>query len=162
MTFNDSLGPSCGGTLQRQPPRRAGRALSGLWCVAVAAALCPPGAYCQDAPPVSDAIVRGLMTQNLVGDPGKEIVMITVTYLPGGASLPHRHDAQVFVYVLEGALSMQVRGAAARTLRRGQTFYEGPDDIHQVSANASRTRPAKMLVFIVKDKAKPASRAVTD
>ena len=114
----------------------------------------PPG----NAPP-SDGVVAGLMTQDLVGDPSKEIVMITVEYVPGGASLPHRHDAQVFVYVLEGSLRMQIRGAPAVTLQKGQTFYEGPEDIHEVSANASRTVPARILVFLVKDKAKPASRA---
>jgi quercetin dioxygenase-like cupin family protein len=86
--------------------------------------------------------------------------MITVTYLPGGASLPHRHDAQVFVYVLEGAMTMQVDGSAPVTLRAGQTFYEGPQDVHRVSANASQTEPAKILVFMVKDKRKPASRPV--
>jgi quercetin dioxygenase-like cupin family protein len=88
--------------------------------------------------------------------------MITVTYPPGGASLPHRHDAQVFVYVLEGAITMQLKGGTPVTLRPGQSFYEGPNDIHQVSANASRTAPAKILVFMVKDKGRPASRVVTD
>ena len=119
------------------------------------------------APPVaavaaSPESVAGLMTKDLIGSRGKEIVMITVTYVPGGASLPHRHDAQVFVYVLEGALTMQVRGQPVVTLHPGETFYEGPADIHQVSANASRTAPAKILVFLVKDKAKPGSRDVKD
>lgn len=119
------------------------------------------------APPVaavaaSPESVAGLMTKDLIGSRGKEIVMITVTYVPGGASLPHRHDAQVFVYVLEGAITMQVRGQPPVTLHPGETFYEGPADIHQVSANASRTAPAKILVFLVKDKAKPGSRDVKD
>ena len=119
------------------------------------------------APPVaavaaSPESVAGLMTKDLIGSRGKEIVMITVTYVPGGASLPHRHDAQVFVYVLEGALTMQVRGQPPVPLHAGETFYEGPADIHQVSANASRTAPAKILVFLVKDKAKPGSRDVKD
>jgi len=104
--------------------------------------------------------VTQLMRQDLQGAPGKEARMITVTYAAGAASLPHRHDAQVFVYVLEGEVTMQLQGHAAVTLQAGQTFYEGPDDIHQVSANASRTAPAKILVFMVKDKAKPASRAI--
>jgi quercetin dioxygenase-like cupin family protein len=86
--------------------------------------------------------------------------MITVTYVPGGASLPHRHDAQVFVYVLEGAMTMQVDGGPATTIGPGQTFYEGPNDVHRVSANASRTEAAKILVFMIKDKGKPASRKV--
>jgi quercetin dioxygenase-like cupin family protein len=82
--------------------------------------------------------------------------MITVEYLPGGASLPHRHNAQVFVYVLDGAVRMQTQGTAPVTLGPGKTFYESPGDIHTVSANASRTKPARMLVFMVKDKDAPA------
>jgi quercetin dioxygenase-like cupin family protein len=105
-------------------------------------------------------IVEQLMARDFVGGPGKEIVMLTVQYLPGGASLPHRHDAQVFVYVLDGELTMQVAGGPALTLRRGQTFYESPADVHVVSANASKTAPATILVFIVKDKNAPGSRAV--
>ncbi len=85
--------------------------------------------------------------------------MLTVGYLPAGASLPHRHNAQVFVYVLEGVVRMQVEGAAAVTLGPGETFYEGPEDIHTVSANASQTKPARILVFIVKDKGTPVSTA---
>jgi quercetin dioxygenase-like cupin family protein len=123
--------------------------------------LAPIFGYAADgaAPPV--ATVTELMTKDLIGARGKEVLMISVTYLPGGASLPHRHDAQVFVYVLEGEMTMQVMGGPMVTIRPGQTFYEGPGDIHQVSANASRSAPAKILVFMVKDKAKPASREVT-
>lgn len=113
-------------------------------------------------PPAAPEAVTPLMTRDLIGARGKEVLMITVAYVPGGASLPHRHDAQVFVYVLEGRLTMQVRGSPAVTLGPGQTFYEGPDDVHQLSANASRTAPAKILVFMVKDKAKPASREVPE
>jgi quercetin dioxygenase-like cupin family protein len=119
------------------------------------------GPLCARAAPAAAESVTELLTRDLIGAQGKEVRMITVTYLPGGASVPHRHDAQVFVYVLEGSLIMQVKGGTAVTLGPGQTFYEGPDDIHQVSANASRTAPAKILVFLVKDKAKPASRAVS-
>lgn len=86
---------------------------------------------------------------------------MTVEYLAGGASLPHRHHAQVFVYVLDGAVLMQVEGAAPVTLGPGETFYEGPDDIHVLSANASQTKPARILVFMVKDKASPVSIPVT-
>jgi quercetin dioxygenase-like cupin family protein len=109
-----------------------------------------------------DAIVESLLTQDLTGLPSKEALMLTVEYLPGGASLPHRHDADVFVYVLEGSIVMQVDGQPARTLGVGQTFHEGPADVHRKSANASRTQPAKFLVFIVKDKGKPTTRPVTD
>ncbi len=84
--------------------------------------------------------------------------MLTVQYPAAGASLPHRHDAQVFVYVLEGQVTMQVRGSAAVTLNPGETFYEGPEDVHVVSANSSKTSPAKILVVMIKDKGKPASR----
>jgi len=97
------------------------------------------------------------MRRGLVGAAGKEVLMVTVEYLKGGASLPHRHNAQVFVYVLEGNVRMQVQGSAAVTLGPGETFYEGPDDIHTISANASRTKSARILVFIVKDKGAPVS-----
>jgi quercetin dioxygenase-like cupin family protein len=109
---------------------------------------------------VSPAIVQPLMDKDLEGIPGKELLMLTVEYLPGGASLPHRHDAQVCVYVLEGELTMQIEGSPPVTLRRGQTFYESRTDVHVVSANASKTAPAKILVFIVKDKNAPVSRDV--
>jgi len=112
------------------------------------------------APPSASA--AQLMMRDLVAGPDKEVVMLTVTYPAAGASLPHRHDAQVFVYVLEGELTMQVRGAPAVTLRAGQTFYEAPNDIHQVSANASKTAPAKFLVVMIKDKGKPGTRVVAD
>lgn len=136
------------------------RSVGGPLCAAVLM-LCPMLACVADPAPSPAETVVPLMTRDLIGLPGKEVRMITVTYLPGGASLPHRHDAQVFVYVLEGQLTMQLKGRAPVTLRSGDTFYEGPDDIHQVSANASRTAPAKILVFMVKDKSKPASREVS-
>ncbi|MHB8477742.1 MAG: cupin domain-containing protein [Steroidobacteraceae bacterium] len=127
----------------------------------VALALSQGGALAAGTGPSPPAeIVEQLMAKDLVGVPGKEIVMLTVQYLPGGASLPHRHDAQVFVYVLDGELTMQVAGGPALTLRRGQTFYESPADVHVVSANASKTAPAAILVFLVKDKNAPGARAV--
>jgi quercetin dioxygenase-like cupin family protein len=107
------------------------------------------------APP--DAIVKSLMTRDLVGALGKEVLMVTVEYLKGGASLPHRHNAQVFVYVLEGSVRMQVAGSPAVTLGPGETFYEGPEDVHTISANASRTKSARILVFIIKDRGAPVS-----
>ena len=115
------------------------------------------------APPgPADAVVAELMQRDLSSSPTEEALMLTVTYRPGGSSLPHRHDAQVFVYVLEGEMIMQVDGSAPLTLRAGQTFYEGPSDIHRVSANASKTAPAKILVFMIKDKGKPATSAVAE
>ena len=100
----------------------------------------------------SDAVVAPLLTRDLIGMPGKEVTMETVEYAPGGKSPPHRHHAQVFVYVLEGSLRMQVQGSPAVTLGPGGTFYESPDDLHVVSENASATKPAKFLVVMVKDK----------
>jgi quercetin dioxygenase-like cupin family protein len=111
------------------------------------------------APPPG-AVVQELMVRDLAGVTGKEVRMLTVEYIAAGASLPHRHNAQVFVYVLDGAVRMQIEGSAPVTLGPGETFYEGPDDIHTVSANASQTKPARILVFIVKDKAAPESTAV--
>jgi quercetin dioxygenase-like cupin family protein len=104
------------------------------------------------------AKVQPLMVEPLSGVSGKEVTVLTVEYLPGGASLPHRHDADVFVYVLEGAVIMQVDGKEPVTVRKGQTFRETPGDIHRQSANASKTEAAKFLVFMVKDQGKPATR----
>jgi quercetin dioxygenase-like cupin family protein len=125
-----------------------------LW---IGAALWPGAAGADSAKTPPDAIVKQLLTRDLVGSAGKEVLMVTVEYLAGGASLPHRHNAQVFVYVLAGKVRMQVEGSAAVTLGPGETFYESPDDIHTISANASRTKSARILVFIIKDKGAPVS-----
>ena len=98
-----------------------------------------------------------LLTKDLMGIPGKEGVMLTVEYAPGQASASHRHNASTFVYVLEGNVVMQVKGGKEMTLGPGETFYESPEDIHVVSRNASATKPARILVFFVKDKGAPAS-----
>ena len=102
-----------------------------------------------------EAKVTTLMSADLTHIPGKEAMMITVEYPPGSADPIHRHNAQAFVYVLDGSVVMQVRGGKQVTLTPGQTFYEGPDDIHVVSRNASDTKPAKFVVFLVKDKGAP-------
>ena len=107
------------------------------------------------APAVSAEKVNPLMAQDLAGLAGKEGMMLTVEYGPGASSTQHRHNAHVFVYVLEGSVVMQVEGGKPVTLLPGQTFYESPDDIHSVSKNASDSKPAKFLVFIVKDKGAP-------
>ena len=99
--------------------------------------------------------VRPLTAKPLADIPGKEVLMITVEYAPGGADPVHRHNANAFVYVLEGSVVMQVRGGAPVTLGPGQTFYEGPGDVHVVGRNASSTRPAKFVVFLLKDVGKP-------
>jgi quercetin dioxygenase-like cupin family protein len=102
-----------------------------------------------------EAAVTSLMSKDLLEMPGKELSMITVEYAPGGSDPVHRHNAHGFIYVLEGSIVMQVKGGQQITLTPGQTFYEGPDDVHVVGRNASRTAPAKFLVFFVKDKGAP-------
>jgi quercetin dioxygenase-like cupin family protein len=99
--------------------------------------------------------VTPLMAKALADIPGKEVVMLTVEYAPGGADPVHRHNANGFVYVLEGSVVMQVKGGEPVTLRPGQTFYEGPDDVHVVGRNASSTKPAKFVVFLLKDVGSP-------
>jgi quercetin dioxygenase-like cupin family protein len=110
------------------------------------------GVLCLVAPAVQDTKVTPLVTKDLAGLTGKEAVMFTVEYAPGASSSKHRHNANTFVYVLEGSIVMQVDGGKAVTLGPGQTFYESPDDVHVVSKNASDSQPAKFLVFFVKDK----------
>jgi quercetin dioxygenase-like cupin family protein len=102
-----------------------------------------------------EAKVAPLMSKELTECPGKEGVMITVEYPPGHSDEIHRHNAYAFVYVLEGSVVMQVRGGKEVTLTPGQTFYEGPNDVHIVGRNASQTKPAKFAVFFVKDKGAP-------
>ena len=102
-----------------------------------------------------EAKVTSLMSKELTENPGKEVLMIMVEYPPGSSDPIHRHNAQAFVYVLEGSIVMQVKGGKEVTLTPGQTFYEGPDDIHVVGRNASRTNPAKFVVFMIKDKGAP-------
>ena len=99
--------------------------------------------------------VAEVMTKGLPDLRGQEMLMITVEYPPGGADPIHRHNSDAFVYVLEGSIVMQVKGGKEVTLTPGQTFYEGRDDVHTVGRNASTTKPAKFLVFIVKDKGAP-------
>ena len=102
-----------------------------------------------------DAKVTPLLSKDLTDFPGKEGLMITVEYPPGASDPIHRHNAHAFVYVLEGSIVMQVRGGKEVTLTPGQTFYEGPSDVHVVGRNASQTKPAKFVVFLVKDKGAP-------
>lgn len=108
------------------------------------------------APKASEPLVTPLLTQALKDYPGKEVLMITVEYPPGGADPVHRHDAHGFIYVLEGSIVMGVEGGKEKTLLPGQTFYEGPEDLHTVGRNASNSRPAKFLVFLLKDQGAPA------
>jgi quercetin dioxygenase-like cupin family protein len=100
--------------------------------------------------------VTPLMSKDLREFSGKEGLMMTVEYPPGGSDPVHVHNAYAFVYVLEGSVVMQVKGGKEVTLMPGETFYEGPNDVHVVGRNASSTKPAKFVVFLVKDKGAPA------
>jgi quercetin dioxygenase-like cupin family protein len=102
-----------------------------------------------------DAQVTPLMSKDLPEFPGKEALMINVVYPPGASDPIHRHNAHAFLYVLEGSVVMQVKGGKEVTLTPGQTFYEGPNDVHVVGRNASNTKPAKFIVLLVKDKGAP-------
>jgi quercetin dioxygenase-like cupin family protein len=104
----------------------------------------------------SEPKVTPIVTKELTDVPGKELLMLTVEYAPGGADAIHRHNANAFVYVLEGSVVEQVKGGKPVTLTAGQTFYEGPADVHVVGRNASNTRPAKLLAILVKNKGAPA------
>ena len=103
-----------------------------------------------------EAKVTSLMSKDLPENPGKEMLMIIVEHAPGGSNPSHRHNAHAMVYVLEGSIVMQVKGGKQVTLTPGQTFYEGPADIHVIDRNASSTKPAKFLVVLIKDKGAPA------
>ncbi|SAL41889.1 cupin [Caballeronia peredens] len=125
--------------------RRVGLALT-VGCAALVASA---------AHAAPEAIVKELMTKPLPEYPGKEELMISVEYPPGAVDPVHRHDAHAFLYVLEGTIIMQVKGGKEVTLKPGDTFYEGPDDIHTVGRNASNTKRAKFIVLLLKDKGKP-------
>ena len=97
-----------------------------------------------------------LMSKDLPENPGREVLVITVEHAPGGSTAIHRHDAHAFAYVLEGSVVQQMKGGQQITVTPGQTFYEGPDDVHVVDRNASDTKSAKFLVFLIKNKGAPA------
>jgi len=114
------------------------------------------GALATGALVTNEPKVTQVLSKDLTDFPGKEGLMLTVEYPPGGADPVHRHNAHAFVYVLEGSIVMQLQGGKETTLTPGQTFYEGPDDVHVVGRNASQTKPAKFVVLLVKDKGAPA------
>ena len=103
-----------------------------------------------------EAKVTSLMSKELPEAPGKEALMIMVEYPPGSVDPVHRHNAHALVYVLEGSIVMQVKDGKQVTLKPGQTFYEGPDDVHVIGRNASKTKPARFLVVLIKAKGAPA------
>jgi quercetin dioxygenase-like cupin family protein len=114
------------------------------------------GALATGALVTNEPKVTQVLSKDLTDFPGKEGLMLTVAYPPGGADPIHRHNAHAFVYVLEGSIVMQLQGGKETTLTPGQTFYEGPDDVHVIGRNASQTKPAKFVVLLVKDKGAPA------
>jgi quercetin dioxygenase-like cupin family protein len=118
-------------------------------CSLLVAALPLGGALAETAP---QPVVVPVMQKDLADAPGREMVMLTVEYPPGAVGHIHRHDAYAFVYVLEGSIVEGVRGGKEVTLTPGQTFYEGPDDVHTVGRNARTTKPAKFVVVLVKKK----------
>lgn len=109
-----------------------------------------------DAASAQEPKVTPVMMKNLADIPGKQLVVLTVEYAPGGADAPHRHNADALVYVLQGSVIEQVKGGKPDTLTAGQTFYEGPADIHIVGRNASQTEPAKLVAILVKKQGAPA------
>jgi quercetin dioxygenase-like cupin family protein len=124
-------------------------------CKTLAAALLLTSVTANAQQPLPPPQVTPLLTQILADQPGKEAVLMTVEYPPGGGDPVHRHDAHGFIYVLEGSIVMGVRGGESVTLKPGQTFYEGPNDVHTVGRNASLTEPARFLVVLLKNKDNP-------
>ena len=129
-------------------------------CGCAAALLALPLLAAAQTPP--RAVAKVLMTQDLPDFAGKEATVTALEYPPGSSSPPHRHNAHVFLHLLEGQLLVQVRGGQPVTLNPGDTFYESPADIHQVSRNLSDTAPARARVFMVKEKGAPATTLVKD
>lgn len=124
---------------------------AGLWLALI---VCPR----LHAESAADAVVQRLLTEPIPEYAGHELSMLTVTYPPGGSSKPHRHDAYVLVYVLDGAVEMQVQGGPLRTIHAGESFVEHPADIHEISRNASKTQPARFLVVALKQSSLPLTR----
>jgi quercetin dioxygenase-like cupin family protein len=148
-------------TIERQSapasnlPGKAGKVVTLLLCGIVFAALSKVTLTMAATTEPLEAKVTELFSKDLPECPGKEGLMITVEYPPGSVDPIHRHPGHGFIYVLEGSIVMQVRGGKEVTLTPGQTFYEGPEDVHVVGRNASQTKPAKFVVFWVKDKGAP-------
>ena len=118
--------------------------------LATTVALAASAGLTAPAPAAPQPVVAPIMQKDLADPPGKEMLMLSVEDPPGAVETIHRHDAYAFIYVLEGTIIEQVRGGTEVTLTPGQTFYEGPDDVHVVGRNASTTKPAKFIVVMVK------------
>jgi quercetin dioxygenase-like cupin family protein len=132
--------------------KRGGIAIPTLGILGAAVVLAFGSQPIQSARAAESAVVTPLMLKDLADVPGKEMLMIAVEYPPGSVDHVHRHDAHAFIYVLQGSIVMQVRGGKEVTLGPGQTFYEGPNDVHTVGRNASATEPAKFIVVLLKKK----------
>lgn len=132
--------------------KRAGASMKSL---AMACALLLSVPYAPHSNAAPHAEVKEVMRKDLPDFPGKEGLLLEVLYPPGSTDEVHRHDAHAFVYVLEGSIVMQLKGGEPVTLHAGQSFYEGPNDVHIVGRNASDTKPAKFVVFLVKNKGAP-------
>jgi quercetin dioxygenase-like cupin family protein len=146
---------------ERQPapasnlPGKVTKVVTLLLCGIVFAALSKVTVTMAATMESKEAKLTQLLSKDLTDLPGKEGLMLMIEYPPGSSDPIHRHNAHGFIYVLEGSIVMQVRGGKEVTLTPGQTFYEGPEDVHVVGRNASQTKPAKFVVFFVKDKGAP-------
>jgi quercetin dioxygenase-like cupin family protein len=127
--------------------------IAGLFALLVSGSVFADEHASTAAPP---PVVKTVMTKPLPDYPGKEALMLTVEYPPGGADPVHRHDANAFVYVIEGSIVMGVKGGTPVTLKAGESFHEGPNDVHTIGRNASKDKPAKFVVLLLKDIGKPA------
>ncbi len=123
-----------------------------ILCLLLFAAL-PFGSALADAPQSKNAKVTLVYQHELPNVPGKSVKGVLVEYGPGGYSPGHTHPKSAFIYatVLEGAIRSQVSGGPVTTYEAGQSFSELPGDRHVVSANASETKPAKLLAVFVVD-----------
>ena len=139
--------------MKKKPPMN--RAARVLWLSLAGSAWLLLLWLTTDASPAQNAIVTPMLSMDLARDHSTELSMITVEYPPGGSNPVHTHRAEAIGYVLEGSIVMQPKDGAPVTLAPGQTFHEGPDEVHVVNRNASDTAPAKLLVFLVKDKGAP-------
>ena len=89
-----------------------------------------------------------------------EAKIVEVTYQPGASTPAHSHPCPVLAYVAEGTIRSQVNDEPERVYKVGETFYEAPNGVHRVSANASQTEPAKLIAFFVCDHEGPITVAI--
>ncbi|WP_432214423.1 cupin domain-containing protein [Pseudomonas mosselii] len=99
--------------------------------------------------------VKILQEQLPTNAPGKKAVMLTVSYAPGQASPAHQHPGAVMAYVLEGTVTSKLNDEPEKTYKAGEFWYEAPGTVHSVSRNASKSAPAKLLVWSLVEEGKP-------